>query len=47
MKKINPRYPISAALTEEFIKRVEKLREKGWKISEILKAGIEAAEKKK
>lgn len=46
MKKINPRYPISAALKEDYFQRLEALRDKGLKISQIFILGIESAEKK-
>jgi hypothetical protein len=49
MKKKNAkaRFPISLAFHEDIYNRIQKLREDGWKISEIFKAGIEIAEKKK
>lgn len=46
-KIIDPRFPISAALKENFYLRLERLRDKGWKISQIFILGIETAEKKK
>lgn len=46
MKKLNPRYPFSGALTEDYANRVETLRDKGWKISDIFKLGIDMAERK-
>ncbi len=45
MKKINPRYPLSLALKEEYVSRLELLRDKGFKISEIFINGIVATEK--
>lgn len=46
-KKIDARFPVSLAFKKEMYSRLEKLRNDGWKISEIFVAGIEICEKRK
>lgn len=40
------RYQVSTALNEEDAKRLEKLRKSDWQVVEILRLGIQTAEKK-
>lgn len=46
VKKVRERFPVSTAVKPDLYRRLVELRRRGWKITQIFKAGIESAEKK-